>query len=922
MKKTMRTIFCFLLVICTLVFLVSCLDGTGAEKPGTTTAADGTTDPSGSNGESNSNPCSGDCSYEQIEILKAPTCTEAGKEKVKCSVCGQETERDLPATGNHEAGEWEEILAATRYAEGKRVKKCKTCDLEMQTEVIARDLDVDLSSYSVIYDAGVGRKFFLESVTGFAKDAGLSQNMNSDSKVTKDNAAQKEILIGETDRPESAAALALLNTEGFAITYTDGKIAIVGTNPAQTICGVNYFTEKYLDGSGKAADLPDSEVKANSEKELISSAGFGHTLVFDDALDNEEGTPFGYNSGDARDYTCIAVDNIITNLSDISGLNKNSIPKKTDNLSTSSKELIVGNVNRAEYAEFANTLDANEYGICVKGDKVILAAWNNKAMGLCVEEFKNLLKEVRISSGGLRIWRLPDGFFVKCTADDSWETDFPRPDEATDINLSKSLNANNSSLQYLYTGSGVSATAFEAYCQKLVDAGYTMRTTNTIENSIFRLYVNEAKGIVLNVAYNDYKHESTYFSATKKAEEGKYYLDYEKCIKVTSSPLDAITIPDSTLTTIPTYTKVCESTITDVGLKGDATGMSYIVRLEDGRFIVYDGGNNCPSDPSGRYTASNGYTDNDEVADLWKALSKLHQDATGAAPSASNPIRIAAWVITHSHGDHFAVCRDFISTYGANDAFRLEYLIGTFPTVDNLYATGGINNDIITLGKLGGFESWQAKVTNGGEGTFKFLKAFSGQKLYFANVEMEILMTYEDHPSSIYNENETSTVTRLSIRSTNAVKTSSVTFSASGHTTTALFLGDSLRYQSRYLCNMYGGYLRSDMVQMAHHGNVGCEIELYETVAPKTVLWPHWPSILSKWANQNATNPDYFMQVDIFVRYELASVKYIYLSDVNYALTLKLTSNGPDYDNIYDAYTGNALRYNSGSTPYAIRKVG
>ena len=901
MKKTIRYIFCFLLVMCTLVFLVACLDDTGTEEPITTdsttaepqntTTAQSTTEPQNTTAP---DPCAAGHTYGAPEVIKLP-CVEVGKQKIKCSVCGDEKEEDIPATGAHEAkAEWEVVLEATRYTEGRKAKKCKGCGLEMQTEVIA----CELSNYSIIYDASIRAKLFGDSAKNLANGIGSSATVNSDSRVNKDNATAKEILIGETDRPESATALALVNGEGFAITYTDGKIAIVGTNSVQTICGVNYFIEKYLCSGSNDTVLPASEVKSIDQIEFMSASGFDYTIVFGADLDNDANNATEYRDG--REYLCVAVDNLISSFSSSTGLSRTSFSKITDADPVATKELLLGKVNRAEYQQIIEKLDANEYAISIKGDKVILAAWNNKGMQTCISDFEKLLKDVRERVGGAYVWNLPSEFYAQGVVVDAWETDFPRPDEVQNIELTRSTNANDDSLQFVYTGEGVSLDAFEAYCQKLTAAGYTVLWENEIEGSGFKSLVNEEKGIVLHVVYDGYKYKENYFSAEKQAIEGKEYVDYVKAIRVISSPIDSITLPDSSiLTPNPTYTKVADTAFTTVG---HSRSMCYIIRLEDGRFVIYD----------------SGYNGSETM--IWNSLSKLHTEAYGSEPSASNPIRVAAWVITHSHNDHFNGAKNFLSNYGKSSSFRMDYLIGSFPEKSELSSSGIIAQEAATMGSAGEIDNWHTFVNNGGAGSFKFVKSFAGQRFYFANLEIETLMTFVDNPAPIHDSNETCTVTRLHIATTGAAAGATTSAADAADTTTVLLLADILRYQSRYLCNTYGSYLESDMVQVSHHGKVGAETELYDTVKASVVLWTEWSDVVSDFCDPTKIEEGYAYEVGNFLRYELASVKYMFTAEKVHALTIKFTSNGPDYDGIYDVWTGNALSYNSGSTPYAVKK--
>ena len=134
---------------------------------------------------------------------------------------------------------------------------------------------------------------------------------------------------------------------------------------------------------------------------------------------------------------------------------------------------------------------------------------------------------------------------------------------------------------------------------------------------------------------------------------------------------------------------------------------------------------------------------------------------------------------------------------------------------------------------------------------------------------------------------------------------------------TQLWTGDAQRWVSRYLCAMYGSYLESDMMSVGHHGNVGCEIDLYDTVKPTAIWWPHNVGAVSHYLDAKYLYRGYQFEVDQYFANKIPEVKYIFASggsgdgdrmDGPYT-TLKLTVNGADYDHIYDAKTGEAIAY-------------
>ena len=59
---------------------------------------------------------------------------------------------------------------------------------------------------------------------------------------------------------------------------------------------------------------------------------------------------------------------------------------------------------------------------------------------------------------------------------------------------------------------------------------------------------------------------------------------------------------------------------------------------------------------------------------------------------------------------------------------------------------------------------------------------------------------------------------------------------------TVLFLGDLGIEAGEKLLSLYGDELKSDFVQMAHHGQNGVDKSVYQAVAPKGCLWcaPLW----------------------------------------------------------------------------------
>ena len=94
------------------------------------------------------------------------------------------------------------------------------------------------------------------------------------------------------------------------------------------------------------------------------------------------------------------------------------------------------------------------------------------------------------------------------------------------------------------------------------------------------------------------------------------------------------------------YSTVHQTTITQPGLAKDG-GMCEIFRLADGSFLIFDSGN-----PP-------------EFTVLFEELCRLN--------GSSENIHISAWVMTHSHGDHYGGFKSFTQQYGKR--VQLDYIL-------------------------------------------------------------------------------------------------------------------------------------------------------------------------------------------------------------------------------------------------------
>lgn len=646
--------------------------------------------------------------------------------------------------------------------------------------------------------------------------------------------------------------------------------------------------------SGNLADAVASYKQANpsAAQHTVTAR---HRIVYDTEayfIDSVNATGSYYSC-----YAKIGADLLYNKYSQL-GINMQVV---TDNTAAAANEIMVGKVDRAVQDSYFPLIDANEYAIVVTEAHIMLLAFEDVGLKACVKSLLDYLSTTTLS--------LPVGFVGIGVTSSTWQVDFPRP-TATNVSLSSAQYVNDDSLQFYYTGTGVTRSAFRTYCTKLVADGFSLVWQNSIGNNEFRMYKHTGKGIALYAAYNDHTYASKYDALYEQhygTEDSHVDCKFEKCIRLISSPLSSITLPEESVTQ-KSYTKVTDTYLTTLSFASAQVGTGYVLMLEDGRFIVIDGG--------AVSAAQNGVRPESKA--IWDTMVALYKKAYGssATPTAQRPLHVAAWYLTHAHSDHYYAFQYFASMVGADSSkksvFKMDYVIANLPGDGSLFENTSV--------RWGYENSANIHAMKSSLGNFELIKVHAGQKLYLANLEIEVLMTYEDHlPHRIINTNDTNTVTRFYIRSSGAAKNSTVT-SLTGNATTIMFLGDSWRPTSRHLCAMYGDYLKSDISQIAHHGNIGCEQELYQAIAPTAVLFPHEVGAFRNylWGSNTSTNPErehaftvdkYLLRGQTMNGHTLTSVKYIWCAPVGKYTTLQFTKAGAHYKTAFDLLTGRTITY-------------
>ena len=261
-----------------------------------------------------------------------------------------------------------------------------------------------------------------------------------------------------------------------------------------------------------------------------------------------------------------------------------------------------------------------------------------------------------------------------------------------------------------------------------------------------------------------------------------YYTAYSGKIRVITGPLAELAQVSYDTGAEKNYTPYITS------IPQPDNGLGLIMRLPDGRFIIVDGG----------------YKDDDRV---YAALREL-------VPSGK--ITLAAWFITHPHNDHYRGFTDFITNHSTDSSIVIERLMLNFANPESFYAVEDGDKTV----------EWDVNFIYN---TIKeyapdltITQVHTGQIIDFGDATMEILYTMEDlMPKELPNINDSSMAIRLEMGGSSF-----------------MILGDTCYTSGPIMHKMWGSYLKSDIVQIAHHGQWPSVESIYHDIKAEVVIVP------------------------------------------------------------------------------------
>ena len=310
--------------------------------------------------------------------------------------------------------------------------------------------------------------------------------------------------------------------------------------------------------------------------------------------------------------------------------------------------------------------------------------------------------------------------------------------------------------------SETSLDAFKEYCSVLEQNGFTPYTSrDDVNGNYFRTYTKGSNAVTA------------------------YFMPSSKSARIIMGPIDDIPTKEkdnSPELTTPSLTLLSQGSNNNNGL-----GMIYL--LPNGKFIIIDGG--------------------------FSTYYEIYDKLQNLAPD-PDEIVIAAWYVTHAHGDHQNALVSFLKRYSSTRV-TIESILYNYTTIEQYKAITETGPDGVDE-----HNTFTSAISRYASKNTKIIKPHTGQIYEYGSSSVEILYTVEDYlPKTLNYLNTSSLVIRVKVGEHSM-----------------LALADTTHVSGDILKNTYGSYLQSEAVQLAHHGTYPGYSTLYNAIQAKLLIWP------------------------------------------------------------------------------------
>ena len=426
--------------------------------------------------------------------------------------------------------------------------------------------------------------------------------------------------------------------------------------------------------------------------------------------------------------------------------------------------ILIGETNYEESKAAYKKLGNEQATATLSGNKYVIAVSSVDALENFIKAFTEIFnlyatKEKVIINSSWKI-NVTSGYIV--SGDETFDEN-GLIKTATLPNLGTGYNGGQSTKTYIKNSATEST--FNTLCSDIEASGAQKYTTNSIGNNKFATYITQTQ--IVHVMY--FPNKSQIRTTVDKRGEG----------------MDGFSLPGLSGENRYKPIKDSEMILCDISNADREGGMCIIFKLSDGRFFIVDSGiGGLIADGRDNKGSSSGW--------IYQTLAAHADDPTN--------IEVAAWLITHVHSDHAGGLYDMaLGYYGYQ---------GKKHTVMPKEMKQYIKIDKIIYNSPDSFpdcnrEGWMKTIINA-FGVKNVVKAHPGQVFYLADLTLTI---YGSLDLIVENAGNSSDLNDFSIVSR-----------AEFNGKTMLLMGDSDTIPNPVLASIYKEALKSDILQLAHHG--------------------------------------------------------------------------------------------------------
>lgn len=421
--------------------------------------------------------------------------------------------------------------------------------------------------------------------------------------------------------------------------------------------------------------------------------------------------------------------------------------------------IIIGQTSLEESRQVYGEINYNDYGYKVVNGNIVIYGYTTYLLQKAANDFATVMnRTMTINENGKTELILEADYVNNYTSTAMWN-ELPRVDFGSNLNV---CDGGDDAL--LVVASKCSPDDYDGYLKKLAESGFSEFSKNEIKSNLFATYTK-----------NDLTVDA-------------WFTPEDSTVRVTiQKGFDNLSPVKND------YTKICDSGLTLMGSPSDDTGMCLVFKLEDGRFVVIDGGSRWPSS---------------------KMDQRLYDQLKSQAEDPAN-IVIACWILTHSHQDHIAAFQGF--------AHNFKDVYSSTVTIESImFNFAGEDQASVTTQQLNVSDNEIRSKVKSAFADSKLFKPHPGNEISFANMRIEVLGTHESYIFKSYPEDYNACCLFLKITVGDQV---------------ICIPADSDATNNKVIEQNYGDYLKCDILQVDHHGGFGGVSSTNRLFAPETLIF-------------------------------------------------------------------------------------